>query len=524
MKSIYTIIVPLLFVIVSITGCQKDFLERPSVSQISSDNFYQTTADLRLATAALYGGSPWWQWNTHPYMMLGDVMSGNLISQWWGDAAQLNTFSVTGQNSIMQSAWTGLYVVVAHCNATIQAIQEKAPASIPGSDKNAALAEARFIRAVAYYHLVMLWGDVPIIEDNTKLISSPLLNRNTKVDVYRFITADLIFASRNLPGTDAAGRATTWSAQGMAGKVYLTMAGLSQEGGSRNQTYLDSAKFYAGNVCKNSGRSLFPNYYDLFRTQFNDNPESLFALQWAAGVTYGFGNMLQTYSPSSDITPNNQPSWLFLQPTYDLYKLYSKKDTIRRKASFMLPGDKYPELNAAGGGYTANSSTLKKHMVGTQTDNNSPNMSLVSSAEHNALLRLADVYLVYAEAILGNNASTSDGEALEYFNAVRKRAGVDPATLLNMDTLIQERRKELAYEGQYWFDLVRLSYYDPQKAVSLLNDQQRVTFAYSNGIATPNDPIGSITPANPGTFTLQLPSAELTANPKLADAPVPYYH
>lgn len=522
MKSIYTIVV--LFVIVSITGCEKDFLERPSLSQISSDNFYQTTADLRLATAALYGGSPWWQWNSNPYLMLGDVMSGNIISQWWGDAVQLNTFSITGQNSIMQQAWTGLYIVVAHCNATINAIQEKAPATISEADKNAALAEARFIRAMAYYQLVMLWGDVPIIQDNTKLITSPLLNRNTKEDVYRFIVADLIFASRNLPATDAPGRATTWSAQGMAGKVYLTMSGLSQEGGPRNQAYLDSAKLFAGNVCKNSGRMLLPNYADLFKTQFNDNQESLFSLQWAAGVGYGFGNMLLTYSPSSDITPNNQQAWVGLEPTYDLYKQYSKKDSIRRKASFMIPGDTYHELNAAGGGYTANSSSLKKHIIGTQTDNNTPNMTLFSSIEHNALLRLADVYLVYAEAILGNNASTSDGDALQYFNAVRQRAGVDPAPALTIDTLILERRKELAYEGHYWFDLVRLSYYNPQKAVSLLNDQQRVTFAYSNGIATPNNPIGSITPATPGTFTLQLPSAELTANPKLADAPVPYYH
>lgn len=150
-------------------------------------------------------------------------------------------------------------------------------------------------------------------------------------------------------------------------------------------------------------------------------------------------------------------------------------------------------------------------------------MTLTSSVEHNALLRLADVYLIYAEAILGNNSSTSDGEALYYFNEVRKRAGVDPAPSLNIDTLIQERRKELAFEGQYWFDLVRISYYDPQKAVSLLNDQQRVTFAYSNGVATPDNPIGSITPATPATFTLQLPSAELTANPRLVEPPVPYY-
>lgn len=522
MKRIYKIVIAFLFAIVVVTGCKKSFLDRPSLSQISGDNFFQTSSDLRLATAALYGGSPWWQWNTNA-VLLGDLMSGNFITQWWGDAVQLNTFSITGQNSIMTSGWTGLYNVVAQCNSTIKSIETKAPASIPAKDRNAAIAEARFIRGVAYYNLAMYWGPVPIIVDNTKLIDSPLVRRNILTDVYKFIASDLTYATKNLPATDAPGRVTTWSAQGMLGKVYLTMAGLGQSGGTRNQAYLDSAKKYAGNVCKTSGLSLLPNYANLFRSQYNDNPESLFALQWAPGVGYGFGNMFQTWAPSSEISPFNQQTWLFVQPTYDLFLLYGNADSVRRKANFMLPGDHYPELNAAGGGYRPNSAVMKKHIIGTQVDNNSPTMTMVSSIEHNAQLRLADVYLVYAEAILGNSASTTDADALLYFNKVRQRAGVATAPMLTADTLMRERRVELAYEGHFWCDLVRLSYYDPQKAVSALNGQQRVTFNYSSGIATPNAPIGSITPATPGTFTLQLPSAELTANPKLAEPPVPYY-
>jgi starch-binding outer membrane protein, SusD/RagB family len=521
MKSIYKIIIPLFLAVICIAGCKKSFLDRPPLSQIGADNFYQTTADLRLATAGLYGGAPWWQWNTNS-VLLGDMMSGNFITQWWGDAVQLNTFSITGQNGIMREGWTGLFNVVAQSNATINAIKEKAAATIPEKDKNAAMAEARFIRGVAYYNLAMYWGPVPIIEDNVKLIDSPLVRRNLLTDVYRFVANDLTYAAQNLPMSDAAGRVTTWSAQGMLGKVYLTMAGL-EGAGTRNGAYLDSAKKYAGNVCKASGLSLLPDYSNVFKAQYNDNKESLFALQWAPGVGYGFGNMFQTWAPSSEISPFNQQTWLFVQPTYDLYLLYNRADSVRRKANFMLPGDHYAELNAAGGGYTSGSAVIKKHIIGTQVDNNSPTMTMVSSIEHNAQLRLADVYLVYAEAILGNNANTTDPDALLYFNKVRQRAGVAAAPMLDTDTLMIERRIELAYEGHYWPDLVRLSYYNPQKAVGLLNNQQRVTFEYSSGIATPNNPIGAITPATPNTFTLQLPSAELTANPKLAEPPVPYY-
>jgi hypothetical protein len=94
-------------------------------------------------------------------------------------------------------------------------------------------------------------GAVPIIEDNSKLIKDPLLNRNIVSDVYKFVTKDLTYAAQYLPKTGEKGRVTTWSAQGMLGKVYLTMAGLGKSG-SRDQALLDSAKKYAGNVCKNS--------------------------------------------------------------------------------------------------------------------------------------------------------------------------------------------------------------------------------------------------------------------------------
>jgi starch-binding outer membrane protein, SusD/RagB family len=525
MKSTYKIIMIILFFATAIAGCKKSFLDRPSNSQISSNNFYKTTSDLRLATASLYGGSPWWAWHNNALLPLGDILSGNAFFPWYGDFVQLYTRTITAQNAVVSNGWTGLYNVIAQCNTVITAIEQQASSSIPATDKNAAIAEAKFIRGLAYYHLVLHWGAVPIIEDNSKLIKDPLLKRNNASDVYKFILSDLVFAAKNLPVTDVKGRLTTWSAQGMLGKVYLTRAGLDQNSGTRNQVFLDSAKFYAGNVCKASGLSLLPNYYNLFQPQYNDNPEALFSLQWTAGVGYGNGNSWLTYSPSNDINPQKTGAWTPLSPTYDLYRFYTSKDTVRRKASFMLNGDYFPELNAAGGGYTAGSVVMKKHIIGNEKDNNAPTMDIWSSVEHNAILRLADVYLVYAEAILGNNATTADADALLYFNKVRTRAGIAAAPMLDMDSIYKERRIELAFEGQHWIDLVRLSYYNPQKAVDLLNNQQRVGFAYnaSTGIATPETGGSTTLPATINSFTLPIPAAEMSSNPKLAEPPVPYY-
>lgn len=526
MKSINRKLKTALVILATVlSGCNDDFLDRPPLSQISAENFYKTPGDLRLATAALYGGKPWGEWNYECYLPVGEVLSGNMAVGWWGDAVQLNTFSVTGMNGIMVKNWKSMYKVIAHCNVTINAINEKAPASIADVDKNAAIAEARFIRAYAYYNLGLLWGAVPIIEDNSELVLSPLVNRHKLEDVYQFVINDLEFAAEHLPAVDAPGRVTTWSAQGLLAKVYLTFAGLNPEGvGQRDQSLLDKAKLYAGNVCKNSGRELLANYADLFKTQYNDNPESLFALQWAPGTAWLEGNMLQIYSPGgTEISANGQAGWFNIQPTIDLFEDYSVADSIRRKATFMLKGDYYPELNAAGGGFTYKGDAgLKKHIIGTNVDNNAPTMTLTSSTEHNSLLRLADIYLIYAEAILGNSASTSDGDALLYFNKVRQRAGLDPVSSITPDLLLKERRIELAGEAHYWADLVRLSYYNSAKAISILNESQRVTFTYSNGVATPGSPYGIITPATANSFTFPIPSSEITANPRLSDAPVSY--
>jgi hypothetical protein len=303
------------------------------------------------------------------------------------------------------------------------------------------------------------------------------------------------------------------------------MAGLGQSGGTRNQEYLDLAKNTAKDVIENSGLGLLPSYYNLFRTQYNDRSESLFALQWTTGAGWGEGNMLLTYSPSFEINPQKDGGWGGPLISYDIYLAYPEQDSIRRKANFMLTGDHYPELNAAEGGYTATYPTMKKHIIGNEVDNNAPAMTFTSSILHTQLLRLADVYLVYAEAILGNNTSTSNEDALLYFNMVRERAGVAPVTVLDMDVILNERRLEFACEGQYWSDLVRLSYFNPVKAVNLLSNQERRTFEYDGDTkeADPNDPIGVISPATLATFSLELPTSEVIANPKLVEPAVPYY-
>jgi hypothetical protein len=509
-----------------LASCSESYLDRPALSEIMSNNFYQSADDLKKATAGLYAGEMWGQWSAECYLQFGDVMGGNMVLGYNDGAVQINNFSLNGLNSNLIGEWRSMYMLIGHCNTVIHAIEEVGSSDIQEADVNAAIGEAKFLRAYAYYRLVTLWREVPIIEDNRDLFSDPLINKNLAGDVYQFIVNDLVYASKNLPVTGAnweKGRVTKWSAQGLLSKVYLAWSGLDQNG-TRSEALLDSAKLYAGNVCNNSGLALLSSYADVFQYEKSDNQESLFALQWSktGGGWYG-GNMLQLFSGALLINGNG--GYFGIEVTYDMYLQYSEADSLRRKATFMYKGDSYPELNTNKGGLVfSNNSGLKKHIIGNEVDLNLPLMTNTASPEHTILLRLADIYLVYAEAILGNSSSTSDAQALQFFNAVRTRAGLDPVSSIDADMLRKERRIELAAEGDYWFDLVRLSYYNPSEALALLNGEQRVKILIDDeGVVTPGDPYGQLTPAEISSFRLPIPSSEITANPKLLDAAVPYF-
>lgn len=521
----------IIYLVLAISGflasCSDSYLDRPALSSVTSDNYYKTSEDLQSATAALYSGDIWGAWTSECYLPIGEVLGGNMILGYNDGAVELNTFSLNGYNDNLITEWRTMYNLIAHANTIIHAIEESAASDIPKEDVNAALGEAKFMRAYAYFTLTRLWGDVPIIEDNRDLFDNPLVYKNPASDVYKFVANDLTFARKNLPVTGATGwekgRVTTWSAQGLLSKVYLTWAGLDQSG-TRDQTLLDSAKLYAGNVCE-SGLSLLADYADVFTYENNDNGESLFALQWSTdGGGWYSGNMLQLYSNALLI--NGDGGYFGIEVTYDMYLQYAEND-LRRKATFMYRDDEYPELNTQDGGLIfSGNSGLKKHIIGNEIDLNLSKMTNTSSPEHTILLRLADIYLVYVEAVLGNNGTTSDGNAVGYFNQIRSRAGLDEVTSIDADALFKERRIELAAEGEYWFDVVRLSYYNESKALELLNGgenrRDRIEIDEDTGEVTPAGSYGVITPATPGTFKFPIPSDEITANPYLLDEPVPY--
>ncbi|SFO59076.1 Starch-binding associating with outer membrane [Chitinophaga sp. YR627] len=526
------------------SGCSKDFLNRPPEDAIVDVNFYQTTDQILAGTAPLYN-IVWFAYNDKASHGIGDGRAGVLMSgSYQVDNIRMQTTDVTPE---VYSSWTSFFNVVAQANQIISNLVTYTASTVPENVKQAGIAEGRFMRGVAYSYLVQNWGAVPIIADNKVLLTDTSISRNTIASVWEFIIRDIRFAAENLPAAPMQkGRLTKWAAEGMLAKMYLTRAGIS---GSKNQIDLDSAAWYANDVIMNSGAALMDNYEDLFLMKNNNNPESLFALQWKYDGDWGTQNSVQAFlAYGSEITGFGDGWGGDLGASLDQLKLY-RIDDKRRKGTFMFPGDHYSYIhqsvddpnnpgkkivqelqvpwNYVGTERYNARAWVKKYVVGRPEDNDGK-VTQQHTEINTYMLRLADVYLIYAEALLGKSTSTTNAQALLYFNKVRKRAGVPEKTVLTWDDIYIERRLELAMEGQAWYDLVRLYYYDPAKAIALINAQDRGTYRIAANAAT-NATSWTITSDVPAFYTvtqsnflLPLPAAELTAAPNLRKPPVPY--
>jgi hypothetical protein len=546
----------LLIPIAALTACSKDFLEKPPTDSIVDANFYKTDDQVLAATGLLYS-KVWFDYNDKASYNLGDFRAGTAFSA-YNDRGNV-LFNTTGNTPDNGASWRAFFIVVGQSNLAIENIKTYAGDGVSPNIKKMAIAEARFMRALAYRYLVMNWGPVPVIENNLTLLSDTTISRNTEKSVWKFITNEMRAVAADLPESPIRpGRLTKWSAEGMLARFYLTRAGVESNGsGPRDQSFLDSAKFYAEDVIKNSGASLMTKYSDLFLFPYDNNPESLFSLQWVfspgAWGTQNSAPAYLAYSPdiaNGDGWGGDKGATFWMMKQYEGFTANATDDTLkgrtldqRLKATFMMPGASYPEITQAitGGkqkliypftGTDVNFLAIKKYVTGKAEDVNGQAASQ-QYGNDTYMMRLSEMYLIYAEATLGNNASTNDATALNYFNKVHMRAGLPEYILpLTADVIFKERFVEFAVESMAWYDLVSLHYYDKAKAYSILNSQDRgLFFAAPDKFPDPTQWTISKTPwatadriinANDGNFLLPIPTAVLTQAHNLLKPPVDY--
>jgi hypothetical protein len=538
--------------ILSFSSCAKDFLEQKNTYQISQDNFFDNDEAVSQAVMPLYS-YVWYDFNDKFYYGMGDGRANNITAQYSDYVYPYTNFTETGLSTGLTEAWGALYSVVAQANNTINNIANNSTANVSETAKIQGIAEARFMRGLAYWYISSLWGCAVIYNNTQDLVNNYVVSPNPVADGIEFAIRDMEYAAVHLPSASpATGRVNKYAAYAMLSRFYLSMAGLTTSGrydgsnvatdanrGTRNEYYLDAAKKAAAVVIEEGPYKLADTYAELFAAStFNNNSESIFQLQFQAGAEGGLAqSMTRFLAWSTQVNQGN--SWGgSTYCSYDLWEEFKEyedqtlgtkvDDAIRRHNCIASYGESYPELSANPEkpyvyGETENAGSqganIKKYVIGTNAVNGFAVNN--NSGINTYMMRLAEVYLNYAEATLGNNGKTTDATALKYFNALRTRAGVATKNSLTFEDIRHEFRVETAFEGLYWYFIVRRGYYQQQEMVNYVNHQHRNASYYksatheyvlSEDYAEPGPSVATATAKN---LTLPIADTDQTKNPLL---------
>jgi hypothetical protein len=428
-------IVLFLTIITTITSCTK--LQEQPRSQLVADQFYKTKDDAIAAVNAVYSAlNPSGQTIYNSLFQIGlDIASDDALPGPRArnpDVRSLSVLTYSVTNDRVSEIWKQHYDAINRANAAIDRIP---PIQMDTALQARLVREAKFLRAVYYFNLVRLYGGVPLVLHETTAFDDYQLNvsRATADEVYAQIISDLTDAE-NLPiaySSADIGRATSGAAKSILSKVYLTI-----------QQWDKAAAKSLEVINGPYGYDLFENFADVFKVATENGKEHIFSIQFKSNAG-GHGNSLAVRS-----TPNGIPGISgdnADMPNVGVYQLYSEKDK-RRDVTF------YTSLTSPVDGKTYTFAPLFGKYRDPAVYTNP-----AESGVDVPLIRFAEVLLIYAEALNEQNGPTT--EAYNAINRVRARAGLDPLENLSQDqfrdAVYLERRLELMYEYQRWFDLVR---------------------------------------------------------------------
>lgn len=407
-----------------ITSCGDSFFDLEPASSVTIDKVYKTASDYNVAVIGCYAKL---QSQVNFYTECCEYRSDNLSlgapTAGTQDRYDIDHFTEKPSNGILSSYWANFNNNVYRCNLLLDQIDG---ANFAENLKKQYKGEAMFIRALNYFNMYRIWGGVPATKHVVSAAEALKVARYSDEQMFDLIAGDLkeIVDNNYLPETYSSadmGRATSGAAKALLGKVYLT--------------------FHKWTEAKDILSQLIGKYQlvspiaQVFNVDNKNNNEIIFAVHFNKEIEGEGHSYWYNLTNASDDT-NQTSSLLNTFPTGD-----TRKDLIT---------------------YVQVEKTVR--LMNKFYDTKSPTFKTVGNDQ--ILLRYADVLLMYAEALNEIQYDASEGSlALKYLNAVRQRAGISNLTAKQLPTqekfrkgILVERQREFPYEGQRWFDLVRMGF------------------------------------------------------------------
>ena len=489
------------------TSC-KDFLVEQAPSALTPSSFYTIPdhAEAAIATVYadlrnIYGGagifSSTWQMLEAPTGTSGTETAQN------SDLNNLYALVYDGNTAHVINAWNSLYRVIANANLVL----DKVPAITPmnADQKARILAEARFLRAWAYFHAVRMWSDVPLITKPQDTTTEDFLpGRTPQAQVYDLIVADLVEAEKApLAWMNANGRVGMAAVKSQLAKVYLTMAGFPlSKGASHYKLAADKALEVVTYANANpTVVGLFPTYLNIHDERLENRVEHLFSLQYNVAVAGNpMGNMFPNFKP---VTFAGQGGTGSSVPVPAFYNSFETGDLRAKDQEGWFYTTYF--TNGNGARFALGAPYIFKHfnfvangaegVAGTRNDNlNVPQ------------IRYAEVLLIHAEA--QNELGAPTQAAYNSYKLIRDRAKLTTPALGTFtqasfrEAVWRERWYELCYEQITWYDMVRLRR------------------SFNPATKTFTNLVGSVSPASNAKYEekhllFPIPRPELLNNPNL---------
>lgn len=424
----------------------------------------------------------------------------------WNDIGlpEMNTQLWNADNSFVVAMYYRIYFQVAMANEFLrETTDEKLAARGVTPELKAQIqqyrAEARFLRALSYWHAIDFFGNVPLVTEESEVGATPP-TQATRTDVYNFVVNELKEIQSQLPqpGPSTYGRATGPAASMLLAELYL-----NAEVYTGTPAYAD-ALAAAQDVIASPAYSLDPKYQNMFLADNNKSPEIIFAItqdgtrtQTYGGVTFLVHASIGGSMDASDYGVDG--GWVGLRLKPQAYNRYASGD---QRASYFYTSGQSVEVSAIPD-FSKGIAAPKFQNV---TSTGAPGSNAAFVDTDFPVFRLAEAYLIYAEAVLRGGGGSMD-QALEYVNDIRERAyggsaGDIAMAQLTLPFILDERGRELLWEGHRRTDLIRFGVFTGGDYI----------WAWKGGTqaGTATDGFRDLYP---------LPASELIANPNLNQNP-----